>query len=660
MERKKMTRFRTGKDVPRTDEKGRPERDEKKRPERDEKKRPEKDDPHPSGFTPQKSFFRKSSFFVLSGRFFPSSLFVVFRASALLFLRKRSCAQKRSCHDTGMAVPFHVATSAGYDYVFQSYAVEKAAKAEVKRQRQKTPGFSDPVAAAAADIPDPFPPSCLSLRAAVAKGNHYLMLAMLRENGFSEVPLEPLRPPVGNSYSPPSSPLASSPLPPPRNTLAADGRTIDARGETNTQDQDQEGDRPPHGDWSLCWTGAFRRNRTDRLPIHPRQRINHFPRSQELSRKDRYYRTVGRFVESLSNAIDVAASFDFVPETYTLPGESSQACEGLMRDPSALWIQKPADSSRGRGVFLFRAGKKLEKLQKRLAQQQQEEECDEDHTDSEESGPPSPKPCVISRYIDSPLLIDGRKFDFRFYVAITSFDPLVVFLFRDGLVRFANQAYKKSTLNRFVHLTNYSVNKLSDDYEFNTDAKSDGVGSKWSVSALLRRVEEDYGVDSAEIMSGIEDVLAKSALSAAKSISRGLDVDLGRELSSCCFELLGFDILIDSNFKPWILEANLSPSITCDSPLDFALKSQMLAELLNVVGVYPCPPGGNSTSVGACPAGELCRCKDATADVPKERDTATAAQGTGWKKIFPVDDTHARFDEYSDLLAAAALRESSN
>ena len=52
-----------------------------------------------------------------------------------------------------------------------------------------------------------------------------------------------------------------------------------------------------------------------------------------------------------------------------------------------------------------------------------------------------------------------------------------------------------------------------------------------------------------------------------------------------CFEILGFDILIDSDLKPWLLEVNLSSSMACDSPLDMSIKSNLVTDTMNLIGV---------------------------------------------------------------------------
>jgi len=73
---------------------------------------------------------------------------------------------------------------------------------------------------------------------------------------------------------------------------------------------------------------------------------------------------------------------------------------------------------------------------------------------------------VISKYISNPLLINGLKFDLRLYVLVTSFDPLKIYIYNEGLVRFASEPYDISNIkqNVFAHLTNYSINKKSENF----------------------------------------------------------------------------------------------------------------------------------------------------------------------------------------------------
>jgi tubulin polyglutamylase TTLL5 len=52
-----------------------------------------------------------------------------------------------------------------------------------------------------------------------------------------------------------------------------------------------------------------------------------------------------------------------------------------------------------------------------------------------------------------------------------------------------------------------------------------------------------------------------------------------------CFELLGFDIFLDANCEPWLLEVNLSPSLNCDTPLDSKIKTSVIADLFTLAGI---------------------------------------------------------------------------
>nr|CAH8871858.1 unnamed protein product [Trichobilharzia regenti] len=84
-------------------------------------------------------------------------------------------------------------------------------------------------------------------------------------------------------------------------------------------------------------------------------------------------------------------------------------------------------------------------------------------------------------------------------------------------------------------------------------------------------------------MVRIEEVIIKSFLCVLPPIN--VACRMFPASKARCFELYGFDIIIDENFRPWLLEVNLSPSLVCDSPLDFKVKSHMLTDLFNLVGI---------------------------------------------------------------------------
>uniref|UniRef100_A0A8B9MMB2 Tubulin--tyrosine ligase-like protein 5 n=1 Tax=Accipiter nisus TaxID=211598 RepID=A0A8B9MMB2_9AVES len=348
---------------------------------------------------------------------------------------------------------------------------------------------------------------------------------------------------------------------------------------------------PNSSNYNLMWTGSHLKPYLLRS-LTDIQKVNHFPRSYELTRKDRLYKNVSRM--QLAHGFK---TFHILPQTFILPTEYQDFC------------------SKGKGITSNIPPNQI---------------VLEDNI-------------LVSRYISNPLLIDDFKFDVRLYVLVTSYDPLVIYLYEEGLARFATVRYdqaSKNIKNQFMHLTNYSVNKKSGDYVSCDDPEVEDYGNKWSMSAMLRYLKQE-GRDTAALMANVEDLIIKTVVSAELAIATACKTFLSHRGS--CFELYGFDVLIDDTLKPWLLEVNLSPSLACDAPLDLKIKASMLSDMFTLVGFVCQDPGQRSSraiyhsseSVRRNPYQKLQRTRPLSASdaeiknpVPSGREKATGRQGS--------------------------------
>jgi hypothetical protein len=178
-----------------------------------------------------------------------------------------------------------------------------------------------------------------------------------------------------------------------------------------------------------------------------------------------------------------------------IPEEYAEFCTQLAlekkKGQSAMWIVKPHNLSRGRGIYLV-------------------EDVSEVSLD---------EVSVVSKYVSNPLLINGRKFDLRIYVLVTCVDPLRVYVFKEGFARFATHDYDQtqSKTDKFMHLTNYSINKKSAHFVQCDNLEMDDSGSKWSLSAFCSHLES-INVDMDLFWSRVYDVILKSLLSCEEQI----------------------------------------------------------------------------------------------------------------------------------------------
>ena len=253
---------------------------------------------------------------------------------------------------------------------------------------------------------------------------------------------------------------------------------------------------------------------------------------------------------------------------------------------SPIWIVKPAHLGSGRGIVLTDLLHHSDASLKSLV-------------DCIRTGG------VAQRYIERPFLLDAHKFDMRLYALLlprctphlppaVSSDcgerwagfPFAVFVFEDGLIRFASQPYPPSAASLVaslseprVHLTNNSINT----------AGNGGAASNRSVRhfmhSLRTSADESNRLLAERIEHQIDECILSTLASSTAYLRDGVDVSCSRH-----FDLLGFDVLLDDRARLWLCEVNSMPDLQCASsafspvhPVDFECKRRLLADMFNLL-----------------------------------------------------------------------------
>ena len=299
---------------------------------------------------------------------------------------------------------------------------------------------------------------------------------------------------------------------------------------------------------------AWETSKYETFPI----KVNHFLGMYIISRKS----NLSRLIKKLNKFFP--DEYNFYPKSWVTPVDMHDLREFVASKKNApLLICKPEASWQGRGIFLT---KKLDDV-------------------------PKEKIFVVQEYLKSPWLINEYKFDLRIYVLITWWDPLRIYLYKDGLARFATEKYKpiintnSKKKNRFMHLTNYAVNKRNKNY-WQGDEEDDEDSHKRSVISILESLKDDEGADIDKIWKGIREITVKTVLGVQPELSHIYKAwHPSDKLGGMWFEILGFDIILDKNHRPWLLEVNNSPSYNTDSPLDRKIKSELFHSTFKMLGI---------------------------------------------------------------------------
>ncbi|CAM9316298.1 unnamed protein product, partial [Choristocarpus tenellus] len=226
---------------------------------------------------------------------------------------------------------------------------------------------------------------------------------------------------------------------------------------------------------------------------------------------------------------------NFSPQGFILPADRRSWLKAAEADPKVIWIVKPPASSCGRGIR------------------------------------------VVSK-ANTSSVNKSKK----------------VYLFEEGLVRLSTKRYNlKNLKSRFTHLTNYSINKKSEHFKApgsednDTEAQADTSANKWALTLFWKHLDSTVGKKKREevVERSIDDVVLRTMVAADGDMATHSH-QLVRHRGSC-YELFGFDVLLDETFKPWLLEVNISPSLFGSSPLDRRIKGTLMADIFHLVGFRP-------------------------------------------------------------------------
>lgn len=270
--------------------------------------------------------------------------------------------------------------------------------------------------------------------------------------------------------------------------------------------------------------------------LQPWQVVNRIPMINLICRKAPFVRTIhriGRFFPS---------HYNFIPRSFILPHQNIPFAQTL-NTSNRRYIIKPDGGALGHGIQILEPGKPYT---------------------------PWTRLAIAQEYIESALF-DGYKFDLRVYALVASTNPLRVYVYRNGIARFCSEPATSNTI--FSKLTNTAVN-----------IKNPATNA----ASITRTIEDVFaklkkqGVNVERIWKEIDRVVALTMISVSGFVAHAANAKCPIAGYSRCFQLLGFDILLDKDWKPWVLEVNYRPSLEFGTADEKQMKVEMLKDVIRI------------------------------------------------------------------------------
>ena len=258
--------------------------------------------------------------------------------------------------------------------------------------------------------------------------------------------------------------------------------------------------------------------------------------------------------------------YNYIPKTYLFP-EQKQEILSKFKDyqynPNDVWLFKPPFDSFGNGIKIIN-----------------------DYNDIKDA---KQRKYLISRYIMNPLLIKNKKFDMRAYVLVTGMNPLKIYFYRDGYLKLT---VKNFTLDKefigdgCVHITTSDTNLEcfeGKEYKYDTDIYDEK--SNFYSYVYFERYCNKNGINYTDIMEQMKDIFIKTFISMNSDFLDLLKKKINNDRN--LYQLYGLDLIVDQNYKVYLLELNRDPSMRDGHAVCDYMYDNIIPDILNIVGIVP-------------------------------------------------------------------------
>ena len=230
-----------------------------------------------------------------------------------------------------------------------------------------------------------------------------------------------------------------------------------------------------------------------------------------------------------------------------------------------LWIIKPINLNRGRYITVEKSLKNIiEKLE--VIQEKKKININ----DKKKGNEIKCEYILIQKYLEKPLLYQGRKFDIRLWVLFIAEQDDDVYIFRQGHLKATCTKYDPDSSDLYVHLTNYSVQK------YNQNFSKIEIGNEIPFKDFQKELDKnETGINFYKDIYPKIVRIVRITGGAAKGKMNFLN-------KKYCFEIFGYDFILDENYQPYLLEINTNPGLEISSPIIDELLPRMVDDALKL------------------------------------------------------------------------------